>query len=157
MRAPGLQPDEDERTAVFLAQHAVGKPCRARIRPGRVGDAGAPGGGVAAQLVLQHAGCLGRDALEHGEIVLFERMRLHLPGQQTVRHARAGEDHHAADRPVQPVNGADAAGLRLAEGAAQQLRHAAGLVGGQNARGLEADHDARVGIKQLHARPSCLR
>ena len=128
MRAPGLQPDEDERAAVFLAQ-----------------------------LVLQYAGCLGRDALEHGEIVLFERMRLHLPGQQTVRHARAGEDHHAADRPVQPVDGADAAGLRLAEGAAQQLRHAAGFVGGQNACGLEADHDARVGIKQLHARPPCLR
>lgn len=60
VRAPGLQPDEDERAAVFLAQHAVGKPRRTRIRPGRVGDAGAPGGGVAAQLVLQYAGCLGR-------------------------------------------------------------------------------------------------
>ena len=87
--------------------------------------------------------------LEEGKIV-----SLIVPGQKKLGGLLSGDDDYIL--PWESISrlGED---IILAEGAAQQLRHAAGLVGGQNARGLEADHDARVGIKQLHARPSCLR
>ena len=114
-------------------------------------------GGVAKQQVGEGGFVLCRRAPENGQVFLGDAVLCHGGGELSGDVPAAGEQHNAAHQPVQPVDGADAAGFRLAEGAAQQLRHAAGLVGGQNARGLEADHDARVGIKQLHARPSCLR
>ena len=73
-------------------------------------------------------------------------MRLHLPGQDAVSHARPRVDHHAAHGPVEPVHDAHAAGFVLSQRPAQQLWHTARLVSGQNARRLETDDDSIVGV-----------
>nr|DAY47160.1 MAG TPA: hypothetical protein [Caudoviricetes sp.] len=69
-----------------------------------------------------------------------------LPGQQGRGRAAAGKDHDAGYLCVQPVNGADAVGVQPG---AEQLRHAAGLVGGQHARGLDGHHDPCVLVENV--------
>ena len=146
MRPAGFQPDTHKRAPVLHAKHPVRKPGRPCVRAGGVRDEGLLFRCVAREKIGQNALRRVRDPLQYGEIVLFKCMRLHLPGQDAVSHARPRVDHHAAHGPVEPVHDAHAAGFVLSQRPAQQLRHAARLVSGQNARRLETDDDSIVGV-----------
>lgn len=85
--------------------------------------------------------------MDDGEVFLLKAVFADLLREDGRGHAAARKDHHAADRGVQPVDGADAV---RAEGGAQQGRHAAGFVGREHAGRLEADGDPVVLIENVH-------
>ena len=104
---------------------------------------------VPGQQVRQRIGGAGRCAAQDGQIFLGEAAVTQLPGQQGGGHAAAGKDHDPRHLSVQPVNGADAVGVQLG---AEQLRHAAGLIGGQYADGFDGHHDPRVLVENIQGR-----
>ena len=146
MRPPGLERNADERFVVYTGEHTIGEPRLLRAgRPG-LGHAGQAVAAVAEQEVLHPPFC-GEHPVDDGEVFLLKAVFADLLREDGRGHAAARKDHHAADRGVQPVNGADAV---RAEGGAQQGRHTAGLVGREHAGRLEADGDPVVLIENVH-------
>ena len=91
----------------------------------------------------------GRRVFAHGEIFLGKFV-LHPRTEIRRRHGRFGKDHHAADLPVEPVDGIDRARR-------EEVRHralAGGILCREHARGLVADEHLRVLVKDGHIRAS---
>ena len=119
MRAPRFEPDAHKAQPVLFGKDFIVQPRllhAAALPPDHVGLVFRP---VVEQQILQCPGPLCRTAGQNGEIRL-----LHLPLSHRLRQPcgllrRLCEDHHAADRLVEPVDGENVTAQLLGE----QLRH----------------------------------
>lgn len=98
---------------------------------------------VPGQQVHQGAGGFGGGAVEDGGVFLVEDAVPDLLTQVRCGPLGPGQDHQAGNHPVQPVDGAE---ILLPQGLAAQVRHAAGLVRGEDTGRLDADHEGRVDL-----------
>ena len=145
----GVESDAHQRHTVGAVHSGEGQAGLPRAGGGGVRHIGQTALGITGQQVRQDAGGLGRRAAQDSQILLGKAALPYLLGQQGRRHTAAGKDHDAGHLGVQPVDGADAVGVQLG---AEQLRHTAGLIGGQYAHGLYRHHDAVVLIENVHGR-----
>ena len=119
MRPAGEQSDAHQRQPLRLRKHAVGEPriLHARaLAPDGIAFSLLP---VEKEQIVQLPFRRLRRAVEHGEVFLAERLRLHLRGEPRRRILRPGIDHHAAGRLIEPMHRKD----RSAEPLLQQGRH----------------------------------
>ena len=127
MRPPRQQADDHQALALLHRQGAVVQGGVLCLRPGRGhGKRHAPGL-VAPELILHPPGRRRRRAVDDGKIAFPEAPVRDLGRKLPGRPLRPGEDHRAADDPVQPVDGADV-GRRVPQGLTQQVGHPARLV-----------------------------
>ena len=110
---------------------------------------------VPEQQVRQGAGVLLRVAPQHRQILLGDRMGGHGGGQLSGHVPAAGEHHHAAHNPVQPVDGGDVVLFPAALIVRPQQRRHTGAVGAvlrQHAHRLHRHHEILVLIENGHGR-----
>ena len=106
---------------------------------------------IPQQQVRQRSGRLRRHAVNHGQIRFIEPTVPDLGRQGRSNLRRTGQDHYAADHPVQPVDRPDTVGVQRRP---HQLRHPARLVGGQDPGGLDGHAQMVIHIQKLHAHTS---